>query len=288
MTDSEEIKKKYDSLIKLAEEHDSCINKEVDDDSYSPSIEYSIKEDLNDKYWNLRTNLEEEITYLMRIIRTAFNAVPSGYKEFTEQVHSDRHSDDTYIEKIYKNGNYKNLLKFFGEIQDCIEGRDGTLKSISQNFHIFDDLRELRGTILSFVNTLDILIPTEMISTEYEVEIILKLGELGIDKAVDELEEMIKEDHKGKDKCGYARTALEQVLVFLLENNRLKSQGRFFKNLNLCIKNNLISKTDKKIVGAGYSYISKIIHSELEDSVGNVQYAIKNIYQVIEKLIQDL
>lgn len=274
MGDLDKIKDDYETILKLATEYDACLKEH--------GFFFRVREGYEKSKIRLRRDLEERITSFIALLRKIIESVPESFKKglIKEYPSGEQFFDfnNKYFNKICELS--QKIIKTF-EV-DILSG-------LNKSQRISLIIRNLRASVLSFVNIRELIFPKELVSIEKEVEIIFKLREKDMETSAEKLESIIESEKNMEDetKCLYARTALEQVLVSILKKNRIEPQRSFFGNLDLCIKNNLIEKSIKKPIAASYSYISKICHSEIECTESKVRYAINGIYQAIEVLISN-
>lgn len=281
MTYKEEIEKKYADLLGLAQKYDACFEG-IPTTWGSPKLK--IKADSEAQYWEVRGAIEAEIPLFMSLLRKAMLEVPSLDRKYTVQNGIDP-SGEEYSTKVYLNENYASLVKFFDKIEGTFESAySGAIMDITQNKLIKDDMRNIRGSVLSFTHIIDLFLPENILTIDKEVEISLKLRELGLDKVADELD-TVTEKEANDDKCKNARTALEMLVVDFCEKNGIKLAPLFHHNLALAIEKGMTEKTQQKSISTLYSFISKIVHKEIEANQRNTLYAINGIYNIIGSLI---
>jgi hypothetical protein len=282
MTLKEDIEKQYEAILPLAEEHDSFFEEKKEELFGSRSL--AVKEDSKAKYRETRSKLELQLVEWMAVLRKSLNDIPSSEKKFKTETRTDFGAGETYTEKEYDNRNFAEILEFFDRIQHEVEWRNGILAGIKESRRISGQLRNIRGDVLSFSHTLDLFIPEKMISIEKQVEITLKLRELGLEKVAEEIEGIEEEDDNLK-KCLKARTALEQIVVNFCEKNAIKPT-KFHFNLASAVEKGMTEKAQQKSIAAHYSFVSKIIHKEIDADSKNTQYAIYGVINIIGSLIQ--
>ena len=282
MTLKEDIEKQYEAMLPLAEQHDSCFEKGTEEKFGSRSL--PVKEDAKEKYWEVRSKLEIQLTEWMQLLRKSLNDIPSSERKFIIETETDMDTQDTSAVKKYDNQNFASILDFFGRIQREVEYYNGILANINKSRRISGQLRDIRGDVLSFSHTLDLFIPEKMISIEKEVEITLRLRELGLEKVAEEIEG-IEEEEDNLKKCLKARTALEQIVVDFCEKNGIKPTNFHF-NLDSAVKKAMTEKAQQKSISAHYSFVSKIIHKVIDADSKNTQYAIYGVVNIIGSLIQ--
>ena len=281
MTYKEDIEKKYANLLGLAQKYDACFEGEP---TTWGSPKLKIKADSEAQYWEIRAALEAEIPLFMNLLRKAMLEVPALDRKYTMHEGADS-SGEEYSTKVYINENYGSLVKFFDKIEGTIENAySGAIVDITQNKLIKDDIRNMRGSVLCFTHVIDLFLPENILTIDKEVEISLKLRELGLDKVADELD-AITEKEANDDKCKNARTALEMLVVDFCEKNGIKLASLFHHNLALAIEKGMTEKTQQKSISTLYSFTSKIVHKEIEATQRNTLYAINGIYNIIGSLI---
>lgn len=282
MTLKEDIEKQYEAMLPLAEQHDFCFEEKTEEVFGSRTL--TVKEDAKEKYWEVRGKLELQLVEWMQLLRKSLNDIPSSERKFRTETRFDIETQDNYTVKEYDNRNFASILEFFNRIQPKVEDRGGILARIEEGGPISSQLRNIRGDVLSFSHTLDLFIPEKMISIEKEVEITLRLRELGLEKVAEEIED-IEDEEDNLKKCLKARTALEQIVKDFCEKNDIKPT-KFHYNLASAVKKGMTEKAQQKSISAHYSFVSKIIHKEIDADPKNTQYAIFGVISIIGSLIQ--
>lgn len=282
MTFKEEIEKEYEQLLSKAEEYDSYFEEST---SAFGSRPLGVKPSASKEYWQVRGELELEIPQFMGLLRKAIAEIPESEKKFTTITNTDMDTQNDYIVKNYANDDFESLKGFFSKIKNQIEeGWNGVLSKIVNGQKIQSQLRNLRSDVFSFTGLLDLFIPQELISIEQEVDITLKLRELGLEKIAEEIEGINEEEDNIK-KCLSIRTALEQLVVNFCEKNGITPARQFHHNLDLAIAKGMTAKDMQKTISAQYTFISKIIHKEINSDNKNTKYAIYGILRIIDSLI---
>ena len=273
---NEEIESKYDEILKISKEFDTCFVKK-EEGTWT-------KEEISDKkvkdYWRLREKLEGDITAWMQLLRKAIESIHDDAKKYTPLNRVDP-SGEEYTVRDYDNDNFSSLNDFFEKIKRSTEGT--ILVKIQTKKPIYEQVREIRGDVLSFSRTMDLFIPEKMITIERQVKIIFKLKELGMEEAASELEK-IDDEEDNRKKALLARTALEKVVEQFCKNKSIKPTG-FFNNLDKAIKAGLTDKTKREAIAQLYSFTSKIIHKDIEANSRNTQFAVVGVLNSIDSLI---
>jgi hypothetical protein len=282
MTLSEDIEKQYEAMLLLAKEHDSCFSEQAEETWGRRSL--TVKPEDSEKYWETRNKLELQLTEWMMLLRKSLNDVPSSERKFKTETRTEYESQDTYTIKEYENPNFASILDFFGKIKRKVEDTYGILEGIAENRRILGQMRDIRGDVLSFSHTLGLFVPEKLISIEKQVEITLRLRELGLEKVAEEIEG-IEEEEDNRLKCLKARTALEQIVLDYCNKNGI-TPTKFHYNLASAIQKGMTDKTQHKPISATYSYVSRIVHKDIDADTRNTQYALTGVMNVIESLIQ--
>ena len=282
MTLAEDIEKQYEAMLILAEEHDSCFVEKTQETWGSRTL--AVKEDAKEKYGEARRKLESQLAEWMQLLRKSLDDIPSSERKFKAETRFDMETQTEYTVKEYDNQTFSSVLEFFNRIKAEVEYRNGIFAMVGENTPILGRLRNLRGDILSFTHTLDLFIPEKMISIEKEVEITLRLRELGLEKVAEEIEG-IEDEEDNCQKCLRARTALEQLVLDFCQKKGIKPT-KFYFNLDSAIKNGMTEKAQQKPIAAHYSFVSKIVHKEIDADSKNTQYAIYGVVNIIGSLIQ--
>jgi len=280
----EEIGKRYNSILISARSHDLCFEQENPYDNIVDGGMATIKEGKNSEYQEMKKKLELDIAEWMLLLRKSIEAIPDESKQFKERIRMD--VDGEYTVKEYENMNFTTLLSFFESIKKAVENYsdNGILGKLEKQKHIYPYLRNLRSKVLSFTQTLKLFVPEKMVTIEQQVELIFRLRDLGMEEIAEELEEIDKKD-ANTDKCLSARYALENYIETYCKNNNIEIHG-FFQNLDNAIKNGLTEKDQRKSIAAHYSFISKIIHKEIEANSKNTLFAVNGVLNILDSLTQ--
>jgi len=278
----EDIDSQYENLVALAKELDSCLNVDSRGGSWLER-EASIRETESERYWKTRKELEGGLSDWMRLLRKGMDTIPEAMKQFTKESRTDE-TGDAYNVTIYDNKNFEALMDFFDTVKGQIEGSHGILDKIANQKPIFNQLRNLRGNVLSFSNSLGLFLPENMVTIEQQVDVIFRLRDGGLEDVAAELEKIDSEEN-GITKCLKARTALENVV-----SNFVKSKGEsptrgFYTNLDLAINKGMADKKQRNAIAGHYSFTSKIIHKDIEANTRNVNFAITGIFNIVSSLI---
>jgi hypothetical protein len=279
LTLKQDIEKKYDELLSISERFDSTL--EVTTTGWVKKG--NIKTGSDPQYWESRNTLELELPLFMGLLRKAMNDIPSSDRRFV--VESNIAPDgEEYTKKVYSNETYGSLVNFFDKIQTTLENPYvGVITGLTEKSLIKDKIRDLRGYVLSYSNILDLFAPENVLSIEKEVEITLKLREKDLGKIAEELEGITEEDDNLK-RCLRARVALEQIVLSYCEKHSIKPTNFFF-NLDSAIKIGLTDKAQEKAISGHYSFVSKIIHKDIEANPKNTLYAVNGVYNIIGSIV---
>ena len=279
MAFKQDIEKKYQELLALSEKYDATLDRT----GTGWSKKAVVKPEAEAQYWEARTALESEFPLFMSLLRKAMNDIPSSERRFV--VESGIAPDgEEYTRKVYSNETYGSLVNFFDKIQAAIENPYvGAVTNLTENNTIKDEIRNLRGAVLSFSNILDLFSPENVLSIEKEVEITLKLREKGLGRIAEELEGITEEEDNLK-RCLRARTALEQLVVQYCETHTIKPTTFFF-NLDSAISKGLTDKGQEKAISGHYSFVSKIVHKDIEANPRNTLYAVNGVYNIVGSLL---
>ena len=283
MTLKEDIENQYEALLVSAKEHDSCFEMKSTKGPWGETQEVSLKKDVTERYWEVRRKLEVDLTKWMQLLRKSIDTIPPDERKFRRASRTTE-MGDTYYVIDYNSKNFSSLMDFFDAIEDQVEGDRGIIGRITDKKPIYSQLRDLRGRVFSFSHSLDLFIPEKMVSIEQQVEIIFRLRELDMETAAEEIEGIDSEEDNRK-KCLKARTALEQIVASYCEKHGFTPKG-FYYNLDQAIEKGLTEKKQRKTIAAHYSFVSKIVHKEIEDSSRNTQFAVNGMFNIISSLIQ--
>ena len=283
MTLKEDIENQYEALLISAKEHDSSFEFKPTKSPWGETQEVSLKKDATERYWKVRKKLEEALSKWMQLLRKSIDTIPPDDRKFRRESHTNEFGD-TFYTIDYDNKNFSSLIGFFNTIEANVEGDRGIIGKITDRKPVYSQLRDLRGRVFSFSHSLDLFIPEKMVSIEQQVEIIFRLRELGMETAAEEIEGIDSEEDNRK-KCLKARTALEQVIASYCEKHGVTPKG-FYYNLDEAIEKGLTEKKQRKSIAAHYSFVSKIVHKEIEDSSRNTQFAVNGVFNIISSLVQ--
>jgi len=276
----ENIEKQYSKLLSLAKKHDDCFEKKGE--GWSRRLE--LKEGMEEEYWETRSMLEEEVAAFMRRIKDAISMIPKEFKTyFIEQSYDP--SGEIVTRKVYNDITFSYLNKSYERILQVIEGSyRGVLRALEEKKPIYDNLRDLRTTILTFTNSIDLFVPKIIMTIEKKVELVFKLRELGFEDISSEIE-TIESVESNVEKCTIVRNALEKVVKKFLEKKGKEAKGRFYVPLDNAIKEGLAERGQRNAIAGHYTFISKIIHGEIEPSAKNTQFAVDGAINILQSLL---
>jgi len=277
----DEIDNQYRNLLTLAQEHDACFELQPEEGFGARSS--SVKEEDSSKYWETRGKLESGLAEWMSFLRKSFDTIPLSERKFRIETRTDYGTGDTFTIKEYDSEEFSSLIGFFDKIKQEVEGHNGILAKVQNSRPIHSQLRNIRGDVLSFSHSVDLFVPAKMMTIEQQVEIIFRLRELGLEKAAEEIEG-IDEEEDNRLKCLKARTALEQIVLDYCEKQGVTPTS-FFYNLLSAIEKGMTKKEQRKSIAAHYSFVSKIVHKEIEANPKNTQYAVYGIFNIIGSLV---
>lgn len=279
----EKIEQDYSHLLKISEIIDSCYEKIEDHTTFGRGA-YSISSKKADTYWTNRHAFEFRLAEWIKIIRECIDKIPDEFKRYNIESHTDPNtSESRYIHK-YENKNFSSLIRYYEKVINVVEGYNGILSMIEQKRPLFDKMRNLRGIILFITHTIPLFVPEKIFDIEQYVSLIFDLKDIGLYEIAELLEE-IDEKEKNIEKCLNVRTALEKYIKHYLNEKSLEIKKGFYSNLDNAIKEGLTEKQKRKTIASHYSYISKIIHKEIEDNNKNTQFAIIGILNILHNLL---
>lgn len=271
----------YEKILETALEYDSCFEKEKSDSGWD---KYTVKEDSYEKYLELKEKLEDSIPEWMYHIRVEIGKVPESAKKCNIRTALNLATQEEYSHYEYHDRNFSSLLNFFNNIKNNVERSSGVLNLIRNDKTIYTKLRDLRADVRSLSHTLDLFIPKNMVTIKEEVEVIFKLRDHGMDEVAERLEGIDDEDDLEK-KCLRARTALEGFVAKYCEENGIDVKKGFYTNLDNAIQKGLTEKQRRESIGGHYSFVSKIIHNEIEATPKNTKFAVNGVINIIGSLI---
>lgn len=273
---SEDIERKYEELLKLALSLDHCF---VEKSGGWGGLE--LLPEKKEEYRKIRRLVESEISKWMADIRQAINALPPSVKRSATEQHTDYQTSDVYSTVRYDNKNYGTIMGFLDEIANTVEGSQGVLYSLSRSREISEKLRGIRGAVLSLCRTLEIFTPEIMVTIDQQVGLVFTLREKGLVEEALMIEELDQIEDNLK-KCLNARTALERVVEAFCKENGIDVKKGFYTNLDNAINAGLTEKSQRNAIAGHYSFVSKIIHGELEADTRNTQFGVNGVINILQ------
>lgn len=244
-----------------------------------------VQPDKADEYWKTRECLESEVSEWMANIRKAINALPASIKKSVREERTDYGTGETYSVIKYDNKDYEAIVGFLGDIANAVEGVRGILTLIVRPNRISETLRGIRGSVLSLCRSLEIFVPEIMVSIDQQVDLIFKLREKGMEETALLIEELDQIDDNAK-KCLNSRTALEKVIEAFCKEKGIEVKKGFYTNLDNAINAGLTEKSKRNAIAGHYTYVSKLIHGELETNVRNTQFAVNGVINILQSFFQ--
>lgn len=276
MTQSEDIEKKYEELLKLALSLDSCFVKEP-----GGWGRLRLPPEKKDEYWKTRRSFESEIANWMADIRKAITTLPANVKRSVTEQRTDFQTSDVYSIIRYDCKDYGAIVGFLDEIMKAVEGGGGVLYLLTSSAEISKTLRGIRGVVLSLCRSLEIFVPEIMVTIEQTVDLVFKLREKGMVEEALLIEELDQIEDNLK-KCLNARTVLEKVIEAFCREKGVEVKKGFYTNLDNAINAGLTEKSKRNAISGHYSFVSKVIHGELEANVRNTQYSVNGIITILQ------
>jgi tetrahydromethanopterin S-methyltransferase subunit B len=166
-----------------------------------------------------------------------------------------------------------------------VEGDRGVLEALRTTAPVYLNLRNMRGSVLSLTRSLELFHPEIMVTIDQQVDLIFKLRDKGMPdvallvEEIDQLEDNVK-------KCLNARTALEKTIEYYCKSKSVDVKQGFYTNLDNAIKAGLTEKTKRNAIAGHYSFMSKLIHGELETNPRNTQFAVTGALNILHSLVQ--
>lgn len=272
MTLVEEIEINYEKLLRLSATLDGYLH---ESGSWG---KFELDPEKADEYWKTRKIFEEEISRWMANIRKAVNSIPSSVKRsYKEQRTEYQTTGDVYTIIQYDNEEYEAIVGF---LKDVVKSHNSVLSNLKKFNRIFDVFRDARGSVLSLCRSIEIFVPEVMVTIEQQIDLIFKLKEKGIEESALLIEELDQIDDNLK-KCANARSALEKVVEAFCKKKGIEIKKGFYTNLDNAIKADLDKKQKRNAIGGHYSFVSRIIHKELEDNARNTQFAVNGLLNII-------
>ena len=280
MTESKKLEEKYEELLAIAKEYDACF-----EDKSTGWGGHEINNEKLDAYWKTRENLESGIAAWMADIRKAISSLPANVRRSTKEQRTDPETGDIYYFIKYDNKDFEALMGNLEEVATAVEGNRGVLKTLQGSGPICTILRSVRGNVLSVLKSLELFNPEIMITIDQQVDLIFKLRENGMSdiallvEEIDQLEDSVK-------KCLNARTALEKRIQYYCESKGIEVKQGFYTNLDNAIEAGLTEKSKRNAIAGHYSFMSKMIHGELEANSRNTQFAVTGALNILHSLFK--
>jgi len=276
LTVREQLQSKYEDLLKLAKQLDDCF--EIKSGGWGSR---DLKADKVDEYWKTRDKLETITADWMADIRKVINGIPASIRKSMREERTDPETGDTYSIVIFENKDFGSLMGFFEKITSVVEvGYNSVLHSLVRSEPVYQRFRSIRGQVLSLCGSIELFSPEIMVTIDQQVDLIFKLRENGMPDIALLLEEIDQIDDNVK-KCLNSRTALEKRIQYYLETKRIEITQGFYTNLDNAINAGLTDKSKRNAIGAHYSFVSKIIHGELEANMRNTQFAVNGVLNIL-------
>ncbi|MCW4019168.1 MAG: hypothetical protein NWF00_10920 [Candidatus Bathyarchaeota archaeon] len=276
---NDNIEKGYTSILKLAESFDACLGTQQG----TWGRNYEIKPEKTDEYWKVREQLEVEITDWMANIRKSLAALPANVRKFVREEKTDYTTGEIRSYIRYDNSDYKAIVGFFEKVESAIEGYHSVLELIKRPSPILESLKGIRGLVLSLYKTLDVFAPELIVAIDRQVKLVFRLREKGLAEPALLIEELDQIDDNLK-KCLNSRTALEKFVEAYCKGKTIDVKKGFYTNLDNAINAGMTEKTKRDAIAAHYSFVSKVIHGDIESNLRNTQFAVNGIINILDSL----
>ena len=274
------IKNNYSELLSLAKELDSYFKTRKKGWGRP-----ELKKKKKDAYMKSREILESKIPEWMGNIRKTINSIPAEARKSVRLQRTHPETQETYYETSYENMDYEALTKFFGHITYAVEGHGGVLAALKESNPVYSKLAIVRGDVLSLCESIELFVPEIMITIEQQVDLIFKLRDNGMTEIATLIEEIDQTDDNYK-KCSNARTALEKMIQSFLEHKSIEVKRGFHTNLDNAIKAGLADKGRRVAIAGHYSFVSRIIHHEMDANIKNTRFAVDGVLNILRDLLQ--
>lgn len=274
------LEKEYEELLALAKEYDACFAEKSTGWGRS-----EIEEEKLQPYWKCRESLESGIATWTTDVRKAINSIPASVRKSIKEQRTDPETGDTFYFVKYDNLDFESLMGFLEGIAKAVEGDRGVLEALRTTAPVYLNLRNMRGSVLSLTRSLELFHPEIMVTIDQQVDLIFKLRDKGMPdvallvEEIDQLEDNVK-------KCLNARTALEKTIEYYCKSKSVDVKQGFYTNLDNAIKAGLTEKTKRNAIAGHYSFMSKLIHGELETNPRNTQFAVTGALNILHSLVQ--
>lgn len=247
----------YEALVQNSEGYDKSL-------FATKHVHIELRSKYKDKYKEL--SIIDQITSLLSLIRKRIELIPL-----------DKRSEKQKL--------YSTLEDYVEELSEKIEYEDGILSIIEYRNPINPEIKKLRSLVYLIAKSLSIFASEEIQVIEKLTDITLRLREKDIVNSADLLESLSLKKMDNITKMTKVRTSLEQTLIAVLESHEIKATKNFFHNLDALVQNSLIKKPLQKSFSKHYSFVSQIIHEEIEASKENTSYGLNIILEIIMKLL---
>lgn len=280
MTIKEDVEKQYSELLSLAKKYEDCF--EAKGEGFGRTL--TLKEEKEKEYWKIRSALEEKTAVFMMNIKQLVSKIPKEFRTYSKETQYDPSGEMATI-KVYDNESFSFLNKSFNRLLQAVEGSySGVLGKIERKQPIYGDLRNLRGTLLVFSSSIGLFIPELMMTIEKQVELIFKLRELGFKDTASEFE-TIESVESPVEKCTIVRNGLEKVVKEFLKRKTGEAKGQFYVPLDKAIEEGLAERGKRNAIAGHYTFISKMIHGEIEKNAENIRFAIDGAFNILHSLL---
>ncbi len=276
---NDNIEREYNSIIKLAEQFDSCLENEKG--TWKKNTE--IKPDKVEEYWKNREQIESEVTDWIANIRKSVNALPANTRKYVREETTDYNTGETSSHLKYDNNDYKAIVGFFEKVENAVEGYQGVLESVKNPSPILGTLKGIRGMVLSLCKTLDVFAPESIVSIDRQVKLVFRLREKGLTEIALLIEELDQMDDNLK-KTLTSRIALEKFVETFCKGKTIDVKKGFYTNLDNAINAGMTEKIKRDAIAGHYSFVSKVIHGDIESNLRNTQFAVNGLINILDSL----
>jgi hypothetical protein len=274
------LEKEYEELLTLAKDYDACFVEKSTGWGRS-----EVDEEKLQTYWKCRESLESGTATWITDVRKAINSIPASARKSTKEQRTDPETGDTFSFVKYDNRDFESIMGYLEEIAKAVEGDRGVLEALRTAAPVYLILRDMRGSVLSLTRSLELFHPEIMITIDQQVDLIFKLRDKGMSDVALLVEEIDQLEDNAK-KCLNARTALEKTIEYYCKSKSVDVKQGFYTNLDNAINAGLTEKSKRNAIAGHYSFMSKLIHGELETNPRNTQFAVTGALNILHSLVQ--
>ena len=85
-------------------------------------------------------------------------------------------------------------------------------------------------------------------------------------------------------KCLNSRIALEKFVEAFCKGKTIEVKKGFYTNLDNAINAGMTEKIKRDAIAGHYSFVSKVIHGDIESNLRNTQFAVNGVINILDSL----